>query len=79
MSTCPVCDFEGATLELISVPGARLGFPSGTLHGIERVRCEEDRRGHWAALTVSGRARFEAARSVHRAGVRLNRPARHRA
>jgi len=37
---------------------------------VERVRCEEDRRGHWAALTVSGRARFEAARSVHHAGVR---------
>ena len=37
---------------------------------VERVRCEEDRRGHWAALTQAGRARFEAARMVHRAGVR---------
>jgi DNA-binding MarR family transcriptional regulator len=37
---------------------------------VERVRCEEDRRGHWAALTGAGGARFEAARVVHRAGVR---------
>ena len=37
---------------------------------VERVRCEEDRRGHWAALTEGGRIRFEAARAVHRGGVR---------
>ena len=37
---------------------------------VERTRCEEDRRGHYAELTSAGRARFEAARSVHRAGVR---------
>jgi len=37
---------------------------------VERTRCEEDRRGHYAALTDVGRERFEAARVVHRAGVR---------
>jgi DNA-binding MarR family transcriptional regulator len=37
---------------------------------LERTRCEEDRRGHYAALTSVGRERFEAARAVHRAGVR---------
>jgi DNA-binding MarR family transcriptional regulator len=37
---------------------------------VERMRCEDDRRGHYAALTPAGRARFEAARTVHRAGVR---------
>ena len=37
---------------------------------VERTRCEEDRRGHYAALTGAGRERFEAARAVHRAGVR---------
>jgi DNA-binding MarR family transcriptional regulator len=37
---------------------------------VERTRCEEDRRGHYAELTRAGRARFEAARAVHRAGVR---------
>jgi len=37
---------------------------------VERTRCEEDRRGHYAALTSEGRERFEAARTVHRAGVR---------
>ena len=37
---------------------------------VERTRCEEDHRGHYAELTSAGRARFEAARSVHRAGVR---------
>ena len=37
---------------------------------VERTRCEDDRRGHYAALTPAGRARFEAARIVHRAGVR---------
>jgi DNA-binding MarR family transcriptional regulator len=37
---------------------------------VARTRCEEDRRGHWAELTDQGRLRFEAARAVHRAGVR---------
>ena len=27
---------------------------------VERTRCEEDRRGHYAELTSAGRARFEA-------------------
>jgi DNA-binding MarR family transcriptional regulator len=36
---------------------------------VERVRCEEDRRGQYAALTEDGRARLARARPVHLAGV----------
>ncbi len=37
---------------------------------VERVRCDEDRRGLFALITDSGRARFAAARVTHLEGVR---------
>jgi DNA-binding MarR family transcriptional regulator len=37
---------------------------------IERVECDDDARGAFAALTELGRARYLEARSTHRAGVR---------
>ena len=37
---------------------------------VERVRCEEDRRGQNAELTAAGRDRLAAARPTHLAGVR---------
>jgi len=37
---------------------------------VERTRCETDRRGLNAELTVTGRARLAKARPTHLAGVR---------
>jgi DNA-binding MarR family transcriptional regulator len=37
---------------------------------VARVRCEEDRRGFFAALTDEGARRLEQARPTHLAGVR---------
>ncbi|MDP9227531.1 MAG: MarR family transcriptional regulator [Actinomycetota bacterium] len=37
---------------------------------LERRQCPEDARGSYAAITASGRARLEEARSTHLAGVR---------
>ena len=36
---------------------------------VERARCEEDRRGLYAALTDAGRSRLAEARPAHLAGV----------
>src|SRR3954452_19804932 len=36
---------------------------------VERRECASDGRGAWATLTDEGRARLEAARATHRAGV----------
>jgi DNA-binding MarR family transcriptional regulator len=36
---------------------------------VERARCEEDRRGQYAALTEAGRSRLAEARPAHLAGV----------
>ena len=37
---------------------------------IERIGCEQDARGAFAAITEAGRARLDEARETHRAGVR---------
>jgi DNA-binding MarR family transcriptional regulator len=37
---------------------------------VERIECESDARGAFAALTDAGSARLEAARETHRSGVR---------
>lgn len=37
---------------------------------VTRQRCEMDRRGLWASITDTGRARLEAARVTHLDGVR---------
>jgi DNA-binding MarR family transcriptional regulator len=37
---------------------------------LERVRCEEDARGWFAAITPEGRAVFDEARHTHLGGVR---------
>jgi DNA-binding MarR family transcriptional regulator len=37
---------------------------------LERVRCEEDARGWFAAITPEGRAVFDEARHTHLSGVR---------
>jgi DNA-binding MarR family transcriptional regulator len=37
---------------------------------LERVRCEEDARGWFAAITPAGRAVFNEARHTHLSGVR---------
>jgi DNA-binding MarR family transcriptional regulator len=37
---------------------------------LERVRCEDDARGWFAAITPKGRAVFDAARETHLSGVR---------
>jgi DNA-binding MarR family transcriptional regulator len=37
---------------------------------LERVRCEEDARGWYAAITEKGRSLFDAARGTHLSGVR---------
>lgn len=37
---------------------------------VERVRCDSDGRGYWAALTASGQAKLREARPTHLAGVR---------
>jgi DNA-binding MarR family transcriptional regulator len=37
---------------------------------IERVECENDARGSFAALTAAGRKRLAEARATHRSGVR---------
>jgi DNA-binding MarR family transcriptional regulator len=37
---------------------------------LERVRCDEDARGWYAAITEKGRALFAAARETHLSGVR---------
>ena len=72
-------DSPGGRLRMSDLAGAVLLSQSGLTRlvdrlvragSVERTRCEEDRRGHYAELTSVGRARFEAARSVHRAGVR---------
>lgn len=39
---------------------------------VERVPCDEDRRGLWAHLTGAGAARLAEARPVHLAGVRAH-------
>jgi DNA-binding MarR family transcriptional regulator len=37
---------------------------------LERVRCEDDARGWFAAITPKGREVFDAARATHLSGVR---------
>src|SRR4051794_37982526 len=37
---------------------------------VERIRCSEDARGLYAAITEAGRRRFAAARRTHLTGVR---------
>jgi DNA-binding MarR family transcriptional regulator len=37
---------------------------------LERVRCDEDARGTFAAITPKGRALFDQARETHLAGIR---------
>ncbi len=37
---------------------------------VERVRCDDDARGSYAALTERGRDRFDDVRQTHLAGVR---------
>jgi DNA-binding MarR family transcriptional regulator len=39
---------------------------------VERQPCEDDKRGFFAVLTPAGRARIEAARPAHLAGVRTH-------
>ena len=80
-------DSPGGRLRMSDLAGAVLLSQSGLTRlvdrlvragSVERTRCEEDRRGHYAELTSAGRARFEAARSGApggRAGA-LPRPAR---
>ena len=72
-------DAPGARLRMSDLAAAVLLSQSGLTRlvdrlvragSVERERCEEDRRGHWAALTPAGRATFETARAAHRAGVR---------
>jgi DNA-binding MarR family transcriptional regulator len=36
---------------------------------VERVTCDDDRRGQWAALTDAGRRRLRAATPTHLRGI----------
>ena len=69
MTVCPVCDFDAARLELVSLPAARFGFPSGTLHGVERVVCDD-----CGEATVSVPAVGAVERAYRAALAQIDRP-----
>lgn len=38
---CPVCDSQQVQVHRIAIDAAEIGLPSGTLEGVEEIRCDE--------------------------------------
>src|SRR6187431_3048088 len=59
----------GRRLRMSELADALLLSRSGATRLVERVMCEDDRRGQWAALTDLGHARLRRAAPTHLRGI----------